>query len=176
MTCRDPSWGSDLKFMDRFGNARLIKVTFWRDKLQPDQSENFSVFLCVFRDKPAARPRTGSWSVWRGARLGRVGVTPGHVSIAASLLLCQWDRWAVSMRPAAGSALLLAEMRHQWSMWVKCSACQEVKLPTQKSVKVWVQVLVPATLEEEDQFHFNADTMTVLVLVGLLRVTEPSKL
>lgn len=61
-------------------------------------------------------------------------------------------------------------------MWVKCSACQEVKRPTQKSVKVWVQVLVPATLEEEDQFHFNADTMTVLVLAGLLRVTEPSKL
>lgn len=118
MTCRDPSWGSDLKFMDRFGNARLIKVTSWRDKLQPDQSENFSVFLCVFRDKPAARPRPGSWSVWRGARLGRVGVTPGHISIAASLLLCQWDRWAVSLRPAAGSALLLAEMRHQWSMWV----------------------------------------------------------
>lgn len=133
MTCRNPSWGSDLKFMDRFRNARLIKVTFWRDKLQPDQSENFSVFLCVFRDKPAARPRPGSWSVWRGAHLGRVGVTPGHVSIAASLLLCQWDRWAVSMRPAAGSALLLAEMRHQWSMWVNVllvrrSSCQHRNL------------------------------------------------
>ena len=167
MTCRDPSWGSDLKFTDRFGNARLIKVTFWRDKLQPDRWETFSLFYCVFRDKPVAGP--GSWSAWRGARLGRVGVTPGHISIRASLLLCQWDRWAVSMGPAAGSALLLAEMRHQCGL--------NVLLVTRSSCQVWVQVLVPTTLEEEeDQFHFNADTMTVLVLVGLLWATELSKL